>query len=541
MTATTHRTTRTAGPLPAAGRPGFGWLLLSEWTKLRSVSRWTVALLTAPVLIILVGLLSAASSQAGNPDSTVSGPDGTWVQDRFHFVHRPLTGDGSVTTRVASTRLELSVPQQDGGDGRTQDVERTVWSKAGLMVKDGLRPGSRYAAVMVTPGHGVRLQSNFTTDIAGPAVGAPTWLRLTRAGSTISAFQSSDGVSWTPAGTVTVPDLPQTVEVGPFVASPAGILMGERQFGTVQFERYPTTTRAVFERPTLEPARATGAASGEPQDGWRDDEVNDEAGQSGPPLPAGARPDKTPQAGPPAAEWAGDRLTLVGVGDIAPRTKSEDVIKLGLTGAYAGLMALVAVAVLFVTTEYRRGMLRTTFTASPRRGRVLVAKAMVVGAVTFVIGLVAGVAALLITLPITRDNGFLPPVYPDWSLIDPTVLRAIVGTAGVLAAIAVFSLALGTVLRRAAGAVAIVIVLIILPQLLAGALPTAAGQWLMRLTPPAGFSVQQTVPHYEQVPRICIPENGCVYDQPWAGFAVVCGYALVTMAVALWLLRRRDA
>jgi hypothetical protein len=123
------------------------------------------------------------------------------------------------------------------------------------------------------------------------------------------------------------------------------------------------------------------------------------------------------------------------------------------------------------------------------------------------------------------------PSYPDWSLTDPAVLRAIVGTAAVLAAIAVFSLALGTVLRRAAGAVAAVIVLIILPQLLASGLPTAAGQWLMRLTPATGFSIQQTTRHYDHVPRVCLPEDGCVYDQPWAGFAVICGYALVTMAV----------
>ncbi|MEO3746591.1 hypothetical protein [Plantactinospora sp. B5E13] len=538
MTATAHRA---ADTLPDVDRPSFARLMLSEWTKLRTVRRWTVALLAAPVLIILVGVLTASSSQPGALDSPLVGPDGTWVQDRFHFVHRPLTGDGTVTTRIASTTLEFSVPPEDGGDARARDVERTVWSKAGLMIKDGLRPGARYAAVMVTPGRGVRLQSNFTTDIAGPAAGAPTWLRLTRAGSTISAFQSADGLSWDPVGTVTVPGLPQTVEVGPFVASPTATLLAQRQFGSIRLGQYPTTTRAVFERPTLEPAGAPGTGSGEPSDGWQDDEVDDSAVQAGTPPAPDRAGGKGPQAAPPPAVWAGDRLTLVGVGDIAPRTPGEDVIKQNLTGGYAGLMAIVAVAVLFVTAEYRRGMLRTTFAASPGRRRVLAAKALVVGAVAFVIGFTASVAVLLITQPIMRDNGFLPPVYPDWSLTDPTVSRAIVGTAAVLAAIAVFSLALGTVLRRAAGTVAAVIVLIVLPQLLASGLPPVAGQWLMRLTPAAGFTIQQTIPRYDHVPRICVPENGCVYDQPWAGFAVICAYALVTMAVALWAVQRRDA
>jgi hypothetical protein len=185
-------------------------------------------------------------------------------------------------------------------------------------------------------------------------------------------------------------------------------------------------------------------------------------------------------------------------------------------------------------------MLRTTFTASPGRGRVLAAKAVVIGAVTFVIGLVASAAAVLIARRITRGNGFLPPVWPDRSLTDPAVLRAVVGTAAVLAAFAVFGLALGTVLRRAAGAVAIVIMMLIVPQLLTGVLSVTAAEWLVRLTPAAGFSVQQTIPHYEQVPQACLTETGCVYEQPWTGVAVIGAYALVMTAVALWLLRRRD-
>ena len=238
----------------------------------------------------------------------------------------------------------------------------------------------------------------------------------------------------------------------------------------------------------------------------------------------------------PAPQTVGAPAPPVGVSDIFATAFSR------YGGGFAtwGLMAIAAVAVLFVCAEYRRGMLRTTFTASPGRRRVLVAKALVVGAVAFVLGLVASVAALLLTRPVMRGNGYLPPVYPDWSFTDPAVLRATVGTGAVLAATAVFSLALGTVLRRAAGAVAIVIVLIVLPQLLATGLSPAAGQWLMRLTPAAGLTIQQTIPQYAFVPRACVPEGDCVYDQPWAGFGVICAYALVTMAVALWLLRRRD-
>ena len=55
-----------------------------------------------------------------------------------------------------------------------------------------------------------------------------------------------------------------------------------------------------------------------------------------------------------------------------------------LTGVFAGLIAVVVVGAVFITAEYRRGLIRITLAASPRRGRVLAAKAVVVGAVTFV-------------------------------------------------------------------------------------------------------------------------------------------------------------
>ena len=47
---------------------------------------------------------------------------------------------------------------------------------------------------------------------------------------------------------------------------------------------------------------------------------------------------------------------------------------------FAGLIAVVVVAAMFITAEYRRGLIRITLAASPRRGRVLAAKAVVIGA-----------------------------------------------------------------------------------------------------------------------------------------------------------------
>ena len=71
-----------------------------------------------------------------------------------------------------------------------------------------------------------------------------------------------------------------------------------------------------------------------------------------------------------------------------------------------------------------------------------------------------------------------------------------VGTAALLAVAAVLGLAVGTLLRRSAGAVTAVIAGIVLPYLLAtvpGILPAGAEQWLLRVTPAAAFAVQQTI------------------------------------------------
>ena len=56
-------------------------------------------------------------------------------------------------------------------------------------------------------------------DIAGPAMPAG-WLRLVRAGDTVTGYASPDGTAWTRVGAVTLPGLPATVQGGLFATSP---------------------------------------------------------------------------------------------------------------------------------------------------------------------------------------------------------------------------------------------------------------------------------------------------------------------------------
>jgi len=73
-----------------------------------------------------------------------------------------------------------------------------------------------------------------------------------------------------------------------------------------------------------------------------------------------------------------------------------------------------------------------------------------------------------------------------------------------------------------------------------GVLPSSAGEWLLRLTPAAAFAIQQTSPVYPQVAGSYGPPDYFPLA-PWAGFAVLCGYAMLALGLAVVLLRRRDA
>ncbi|WP_433461371.1 ABC transporter permease subunit [Spirillospora sp. CA-128828] len=478
-------TTSYRSSVEAEASDGFGPLLMAEWTKLRTVPRWMLALLASVVLTVLVALLVAAGSQStGGGGDRPSDPALLEITDAGHFTYQPLAGNGTIVARVTA---------QDRPD---------AWAKAGLMIRSSTKHGAPYAALVVTPGHGVRLQTGYETGGAGGGTGTvPRWLKLTRSGTTVTGYQSPDGRGWTRVGSVRLKGLPHAALAGMVVAVPAEIQV-RRQFGGESVSGHPIGTTASFDNVSVSPAQ--------PGASWRD--------RGGPGGPAGPGSDLDGRT------ESGGTFTLKGMEDIGPNEFAEDITELTLTGMLIGQAAIVTLAVLFVTAEYRRGMLRTTFAASPRRGRVLAAKAVVVGLASLAAGLVAAFGAMLLAGPLQRSHGMNVP-----SLSDGAVLRAVIGTAALLAVIAVFSMAVAVIVRRSAPAISIVLLLLLVPQIVATGLPLSAARWLERLTPAAGFAIQQTVTRFDQA------------IGPWAGFGVLCAYAAAALASAMWLVRRRDA
>jgi regulation of enolase protein 1 (concanavalin A-like superfamily) len=152
-----------------------------------------------------VGSAGTASFASGTFTVTGDGADIWGTADAFHFAYRTLTGDGSIVARVATL----------------QNVD--AWTKAGVMIRGSLQPGSAHGLMLVSVAKGLAFQrrttnGGVTTNTAGSLTAAPAWVRLDRSGSTITAYASTDGASWTLVGTDTI-NLPATVYVGLAVTS----------------------------------------------------------------------------------------------------------------------------------------------------------------------------------------------------------------------------------------------------------------------------------------------------------------------------------
>jgi hypothetical protein len=498
---------------------GFAQLLRMEWAKFRTARGWVIGMVVVALLTALPGLLIAAGSimSCEGPNSNICpptpvGPGGQAVEDRFYFVYQPLTDDGSITVRLTSMTGIITYPPPD----HDEIVSGLVpWAKAGVIIKESIEQGSAYAAVMLTGSNGVRMQYDFTEDIAGQpgdvSVESPRWLRLTRSGDTLTGYESVDGTQWTEVGTAHLDGLSATVQIGLFVTSPCDLTLSQ---GACRF----TQATADFDQISLQ-----GEVSGT----WSQVDVGDTPG---------IMTDWERYHRSNGLVESGDTFIVTGTGDIAPLVVGW-TIERTLIGTSLGLIVVIIVAVLFITADYRKNPNGIVLLTSTRQGRLLAAKAVVIGAVTFAVGLAAAGIAVLLGRQILLSNGInMLPVTP---LIE---LRVIFGTAALLAVAAVFALALGALFRHSLPAIAVAIAAIVLPYFLpiASVLPLEVSQWLLRLTPAAGFAIQQSIPEYPQVIGLYVPLAGYYPLAPWAGFAVLCGYTVLAHALVIYLLHRRE-
>ncbi|WP_435283415.1 ABC transporter permease [Streptomyces koelreuteriae] len=206
-----------------------------------------------------------------------------------------------------------------------------------------------------------------------------------------------------------------------------------------------------------------------------------------------------------------------------PGSGAQDAVSLALLGVTFASLAVGVLGVLLSAGEYTTGMIRSTLTAVPRRLPVLWSKAAVIGPVALVLTTIGALAAFQLgTLGLDGERIAL-------SLGDDGVLRSLAGAGLYLGLVAVAGVALGVLLRSSAGAIAVLVgVLLILPGL-ASLLPDSLYDTINPYFPSnAGSAVY------------ALHESSGALS-PGAGLAVFAGWVALTLAGAAVRLRRTDA
>jgi len=138
----------------------------------------------------------------------------------------------------------------------------------------------------------------------------------------------------------------------------------------------------------------------------------------------------------------------------------DSPLPLGFFGLLLGSMCIITLGVLTTASEYGTGMIRTTMTACPSRGRVLAAKATVFFLIAFVTTLVSASFVALVQVSMLDGNGAGTPSAGEW-------LKGTVGVSLYIALLGLLSLLIGSIIRHSAGAITIMIGAVLAPLVIA--------------------------------------------------------------------------
>ncbi|MFG2055198.1 ABC transporter permease [Micromonospora sp. NPDC048930] len=179
---------------------------------------------------------------------------------------------------------------------------------------------------------------------------------------------------------------------------------------------------------------------------------------------------------------------------------------------------VLALGLFAISSEYATGTIRTTLRCTPSRSRVLLAKAVVVGAVTFLVGLLLGGIGAVVARPVLGEWGRAP--------LGGTV-GDVLASATYLALVGVLALGLAAALRGAVLTLTVLFALLMIVPLslqepgitvltrIADGFPGVAGNHFL-----AGES--------DPYPAV-------------VGLLLLAGWAAAALAVGRWALARRDA
>lgn len=190
-------------------------------------------------------------------------------------------------------------------------------------------------------------------------------------------------------------------------------------------------------------------------------------------------------------------------------------------GGFAQLI-IASFGAVFMATEYSTGMIRSTMTAAPNRWSPIVAKAIVLAVVSFIVGVVSVFPAFFAAQPILAQKDL------DFSITTDGVIGSMIGFSLYLALVAFLGMSIGALLRNAAGSIVTVIGLLFVVPLTVELIPLDFFDDILPYLPDqAGFQTSE------------IDTSGDTLNQ-WQGGLVCLAWAMVAHIVAIVLAKIRD-
>jgi ABC-2 type transport system permease protein len=209
---------------------------------------------------------------------------------------------------------------------------------------------------------------------------------------------------------------------------------------------------------------------------------------------------------------------------LSPQDRTAfDAIDRSLGGYHLAQLAIGVLGVLVISGEYSTGMIRSSLMAVPRRLPVLWAKIAVFSSVTLALMLASSLIAFF------ASQAILTAHHVNVTLGHPHALRTLVGTVLFMTVTGILCVALGTIVRSTAGAIATFAGLLFVLPGIVDILPSDIGNSINPYLPSsAGGTIARAVADPNTL-------------SPWGGFALYCGYTIALVALAAYLLSKRDA
>ncbi|GAA2735942.1 ABC transporter permease [Streptomyces nogalater] len=216
---------------------------------------------------------------------------------------------------------------------------------------------------------------------------------------------------------------------------------------------------------------------------------------------------------------------LVEANSDAASLEGENPLAFGFFGLLLGSICIITLGVLTTASEYGTGMIRTTMTACPSRARVLAAKSIVFFTVAFVVTLAASAFVAMVQVSMLEGAGARTPSGSEW-------FKATVGISLYIALLGLLSLLIGSVIRHSAGAITIMIGVVLAPLVIAMFMVAESMEklrdWLFEYSIPNQLSV-----FYAN----SLSESG---PSGWDPLWIILGVTAAVYAGTYALLRSRD-